>query len=341
MPPVADILSTLPNPLLGLILSKLPIREAVRCSVLSKRWKFLYTQIPQLTLSPILLVPTTSRDPNPDSVATVEKIISNLLMLHSADIEAFHLFTYHLQFTRESVWQWVTYAASRNVQHLSLCDSPKEYCNLFIYNPGREIPPALFSCTHLATLKLSNYNLKHLPTHFSGFNHLITCSFEGMQLTDEFLSCFISHSPFLQKLTLHFCVGLRKSVISAPNLTHLSVDGRWEALTVNCPKFRTLEMVLPNIGDLRINGVLFHELSCLVSKTKMQCGSNVAVLWLTWGYASVERVLEIVGKALKKLVINDMWSERQMVVFVDNLLERLPGLTRVRVRSMFDLVRQK
>jgi len=119
------------------------------------------------------------------------------------------------------------------------------------------------------------------------------------------------------------------------------VDGRWEALTVNCPKFRTLEMVLPNIGDLRINGVLFHELSCLVSKTKMQCGSNVAVLWLTWGYASVERVLEIVGKALKKLVINDMWSERQMVVFVDNLLERLPGLTRVRVRSMFDLVRQK
>lgn len=82
----------LPDPLLGLILSKIPIREAVRCSVLSKRWRFVYAQIPQLTLSPILLVSNIDPYPYPLLVATVEKIISNLLLLHSPDIEAFHLF---------------------------------------------------------------------------------------------------------------------------------------------------------------------------------------------------------------------------------------------------------
>lgn len=349
MPPAADILSTLPDPLLGLILSKIPIREAVRCSVLSKRWRFLYTQIPQLTLSPILLLPNINPDSDPDpdpdplSAARVEKIISNLLLLHSLDIEAFHLFSHitpcsAVQFTRESVWQWVRYAASRNVQHLTLCGDP--------YVSYDSIPPALFSCTRLTTLGLFNYYLERLPSHFSGFNRLITCSFEGMKFTDESLAHFISHTPFLEHLSIFEDDGLRKPVISAPNLTHLSIDSVLEVLTVNCPKLRTLEMKLGGIRCLRLNGVLFHEVSYIVSKIKMQCGSNVAELWLDFGYeatlqVSVERVLEIMGdfKTLKKVDINDRRGcQNQMVFLVDNMLERLPGLERLRVSNMFYLV---
>jgi hypothetical protein len=292
MPAAADILSTLPEPLLGLILSKIPIREAVRCSVLSKRWRFLYAQIPRLTLSPFLLLGSVNRDPDPLSLATVEKIIFNLLLLHSSDLEAFHLFNYNFPTwpQRRQVFSFVQLIpyvatikatgillikaygngcgtqASKNVQSLTLCGSPWK-------SPVKEIlPPALFSCTRLTTLRLSNYILTHLPPHFSGFNHLMTCSFRGMEFTDESLSRFISHTPFLENLSILDYVGLTKPVISSPNLKHLSIGGvEMEGFTMNCPKIRTLNLfvgmgpsgnpVLIMIHDLQINGALFHELS--------------------------------------------------------------------------------
>jgi hypothetical protein len=193
MPIASDKFSSLPNDLLCFILSKIPIREAVRCSVLSQRWRFLYTQIPQLTLSPYLLLgPVTPTleltlspypvlgpvTPDPFFISKVDQIIFNILQWHSVDLKAFHLFNdtertrdYPIdnqwQFSSQSVCKWVQYAADKNVQHLNLG-----------YSPVPEIlPPSLFSCTRLATLKLSNHILTAIPTHFSGFNHLITCFF--------------------------------------------------------------------------------------------------------------------------------------------------------------------
>ena len=49
-----DRLSALPDCLLSLILSKLSIRDAIKCSVLSTRWRFLYTEMLDLILSPYL-----------------------------------------------------------------------------------------------------------------------------------------------------------------------------------------------------------------------------------------------------------------------------------------------
>ena len=59
----------------------------MRCSVFSNRWRFLYAQILEPTLSPFLLLGIVDSDPNPVSLATVERIISNLLMLHSQYLE--------------------------------------------------------------------------------------------------------------------------------------------------------------------------------------------------------------------------------------------------------------
>jgi hypothetical protein len=52
-----------------------------------------------------------------------------------------------------------------------------------------------------------------------------------------------------------------------------------EVLTVDCPKLRTLNLALDTkMQDLRINGMLFGELSYSVFQIEMQCGSNVAGL---------------------------------------------------------------
>jgi hypothetical protein len=85
-----------------------------------------------------------------------------------------------------------------------------------------------------------------------------------IKLTDEFLSCFFD-SPFLEKLEIWDSVGLQKPIILVV-----------EVLIVNCPKLRTLETCM--IQDLRVNGVLFQEISYAVHHLTMKRGRNVTVI---------------------------------------------------------------
>eukprot|EP00253_Pinus_taeda_P035108 PITA_35108 len=342
MPPATDKFSTLPDAILCSILSKIPVKEAIRSSLLSKRWRFLYTQMPQLILSPHLLLGPLH--PDPLSIATVENIISKILLLHSSDLEVFYLsidvypsaricnIDTQWRFTRDSVYKWVRCAAWRNVQHLTLCDSPE-----------REIPPpALFSCTRLVTLTLYNYILSPLPTHFYGFNHLTTCNFNYMELTDQSLAHFVSHCPLLQNFSLHKCVGLQQPTISAPNITDLEVSDSVEALTVNCPKLNTLKAYL--IKDLRVNGILFHEISCSIWELNMQGGSNLIGLKVesfSKGYnISAERFIDIIGsfKLLKLLVVFVgplLKSEKEMDISLLSVFDRLPHLEQLYMGENF------
>eukprot|EP00253_Pinus_taeda_P014009 PITA_14009 len=343
MPPTSDMIFLLPDDPLCLILSKIPVKAAIRCSILSKRWRFLYTQICQLTLSPYLLLgPVT---PDPLSIATVENIISNILLLHSSDLEAFHLsnhisewhngIDHQWRFNRQSISTWVQYAARKNVQRLTLCDSPVS-----------EIPPpAFFSCNFLTELTLSNYILSHLPTDFSGFSHLISCNLHNIEITDDSLARFIALCPLLQNLKLRRCKGLSKPVISAPNTIYLDVDNGMEILTVNCPKLITMDAYL--IKDLRVNWVLLHEFSYAVSNLKMQQpGTDLIKLSMDLCQGeppdfSAERFLGIVGsfKTLKELEIG-IWSSlklergEEMLVPLYKLLQRLPNLEGLEIRGM-------
>lgn len=339
MAPATDKFSTLPDAILCLILSKIPVKEAIRSSLLSKRWRFLYTQMPQLILSPYLLLGPL--DPDPLSIAAVENIISKILLLRSSDLEAFYLSNdishsalirtgSQWRFTRDSVYKWVRYAAWRNVQHLTLSDSPE-----------REIPaPALFSCTRLNTLTLCNYILSDLPNHFPGFNQLTTCTFEYLELTDHSLALFISRCPLLQNLTLFKCIGLQQPAISAPNIADLKVTEGVEVLIINCPKLSTLQVDM--IRDLRVNGILFHEISCSIWELDMQDGSNLIGLKMESCDVSAERFTEIMGsfKSLKELVIfvgPFLKSEKDKDICLLNVFERLPHLERLCMGDNFIL----
>jgi hypothetical protein len=154
----------------------------------------------------------------------VEKTTFNLFLLHSSDMEAFHLVIYISEFvfvesskwnfTCQSIWKWVWYATSKNVQILIACGST-------LISPIKKILPSfLFYSTHLTTVTLYNYILTPIPIHFSGFNHLVTCSFMGMEFKDDSLSYFISHTSFLENRSIFYYIGLMNSLISTPNLKH-------------------------------------------------------------------------------------------------------------------------
>jgi len=348
-----DRLSTLPDNLLFLILSKISFREVVQCSLLSKIWRLLYREMPNLVLCPYLLTPPRLQPPTPDphSMSTVENIISNILQSHSSDLMAVRLNidtapwnpsptpvnSIPSQFTRQSVSNWLQCISRKNVKMLILRDST-----------AREspVPEALFSCNRLTHLKLYNHILTRIPTQFAGFKHLLICEFISIELTDDSLAIFISQCPLLLKLQLQECVGLRRPVISALKITHLnlSVHGV-EVLNVKCPKLQKFKN-LRQVKELRVNEVSFHELSPAIKTLEMNGGNNLTALWLglcsregEYICSDSERFLQIVGslKSLKALDICS-WSllgmrQRLVAVPILNLLGRLPNLEHFGLRG--------
>ena len=142
----SDLISELPDHLLCVILSYLPIKDAVRSSLLSPRWRYLYHQLSTLILSPDLLMGPVL--PNPPAIAQVENAISNLLLLHSSDLETFNIYnTKDWNFTPQNISKWVHYVVSKNVKFLSLhyfLDSSNYYTDSD--NPRGILPPSLFLC---------------------------------------------------------------------------------------------------------------------------------------------------------------------------------------------------
>ena len=87
-----DRLSALHNDVLGLILLKIPIGDAIRSSVLSRRWahahRNMYTRMSELRFSLSLLLGV--RGSYPQSV--IEEAITNILRLYTPDnVEMFHI----------------------------------------------------------------------------------------------------------------------------------------------------------------------------------------------------------------------------------------------------------
>eukprot|EP00253_Pinus_taeda_P023705 PITA_23705 len=359
-----DRLSALPNEIVGLILSKIWIKEAIRCSVLSKRWRDAYTHISEFELSPVLLMGPLNF---PSAIRTaeyrrqcVENTISNILQAHSSYVESFSLSMDGelLDFTRENVCRWVQYAASKNVQRIALRQT------LYIGIP----PPApLFTCARLTTLKLSNYALTDFPDTFLGFNYLISCCFCEVKISEDSLSLFISRCPLLQKLTISRCAGKLKPVISAPNITDLVLDiYNMETLTVNCPKLMSVKAVtnaskpftltiinspklitLETKHSLLTARVFFHDLSLsrAVRFLTIEGLSWLVELNMLFNFNfSAAKLLEMVStfKKLKKLGLDicDHLLEREdedeeMTVPLYKMFERLPALEFLFIGRLF------
>ena len=205
--------------------------------------------------------------PNPLAIAQVENMISNILLLHSSTLERFDLYTrgdWH--FTSENICRWVHCVASKNVQDLSLH-------HLGPLHRREILPPSVFLCNRLSSLTLFDYMITNIPTGFRGFKHLTDCFFRNVKFRDESLALFLSHCPLLQTLHLESCVVPQNITISAPHIEHLSVESPGnpnpvEILTINCPKLRHLWLYRIT-RDLRVNGLLFKELSLAVTNLYM------------------------------------------------------------------------
>ncbi|CAF2100625.1 unnamed protein product [Brassica napus] len=100
-----DLISNLPDEILQHILCFIPIKVAITTSLLSRRWKHVWCEIPSLSLDATIL-----------TAASVNKTLSHYT---APKTKSFHLKTYRREYTPH-INRWIKCAMSHNVENLSL-----------------------------------------------------------------------------------------------------------------------------------------------------------------------------------------------------------------------------
>lgn len=209
-----DKISELPGHIMDQILSRLPIKDAVRTSILSRKWRYKWSSVPQLVFDDQCTstggVPSLQPSPQENLV----KIIDKVLLLHTGPIQKFEL-------SHKGI------CASCDIDHwiLHLCRVSVNEIILDIWQGQYyKIPTSLFKCQDLIHLELYRCLVK-IPSTFEGFKILESLDLQVVELSPDELEALISRCPLLKHLTLRSLNGIEQINVEVGNLEWLEVEG--------------------------------------------------------------------------------------------------------------------
>ncbi|XP_059074793.1 F-box/LRR-repeat protein At3g26922-like [Cryptomeria japonica] len=214
-------LNDLPDSLLIFILSKISFKQAVRCSVLSKRWKFFWTVLPNLKFST-----------GDFSASSCSRAVDNIFKLHSGLLERFEFNKSSCtRRSRDKICEWISYAALKDVRELSIEESTSR---------PYEVPISIFLCQSLRFLALSNFLLTNMPDSFAGFAGLATLNLYNVEVRGKTIELMLQLCPVLEILILCKCKGLHRLQIYSDSLIFLNLSSEIAGIKANCPRLETL-----------------------------------------------------------------------------------------------------
>ncbi|KAE8809008.1 FBD-associated F-box protein [Hordeum vulgare] len=182
-----DELMSLPPEMLNNILARLPFKELVRTSRLSRAWRRRWESVHGLD---IRLDPESAAAPGARAMWRCSAPVAGL----TARVRARH-------FHRAA--RWLLALARKRVKKLVL-----RFDNPWDADSSPVVGPALFSCTALADLQLYGYcHMMRAPPGFQGFPNLVTLVLDNLLLpfsgTAAQLQRIISSAPGLTELLLY------------------------------------------------------------------------------------------------------------------------------------------
>ncbi|KAF3651226.1 putative F-box/FBD/LRR-repeat protein-like [Capsicum annuum] len=213
-----DRISVLPINVLDYVVELLPIEDAARTSILSKKWRYIWAMSPNLVLDNLFCNKLAK-----ESCSFFYNTVDNILLQHIGDIVKFDLDVSGLGLPwYTDIDRWMHYVTRHGVKKLNL-NVPK--------NSTYKVPSYIFNCSTLTDLTLSNCVFKS-PTSFLGFQNLITLCLKSMTFVPTAEFCVIK-VPLLVDLILDCCQGTRYLNIVSPQLESLVVF-RSDCLELNC-----------------------------------------------------------------------------------------------------------
>ncbi|XP_071703504.1 F-box/FBD/LRR-repeat protein At1g13570-like [Rutidosis leptorrhynchoides] len=207
-----ESVSTLPSVLIENILWRLPTEEVVRASILSKEWRYRWTQIPKVSFSEDLFNESTNEnqlDVNEqefdDLLSEREKILSEKKKMRSNFFNAIHQFLllHHGPIIDFSIFVDLDdlYIDCVELDHILLHLSRKNTVKKLTFSCSCMVPKSIFSFHQLTDLYLSNCEIIYPPT-FNGFGSLTTLCLEYVHIYKNVLMHILSNNPLIKSFTI-------------------------------------------------------------------------------------------------------------------------------------------
>ena len=233
IPGAADRISKLPSNIIDDILVRLPIHDAVRTSILSRKWRYKWLTLPQLVFEDSFSEQMTKEL----GVLSEEKLLAAVyqaLLLHKGPIVKFSLAVPEFE-SCSSVDHWIHFLSYHDIQEFSLS---------FSTGSAHVLPYHIFYFLHLRHLKLRLCQFKPPPA-FGGFSRLISLEFISMDFEAGQFGTFISNSPLLEQLRVFDGSTFNHLEISAPNLKIFLFRGVFESILFkNTPVLAVVSIAL-------------------------------------------------------------------------------------------------
>ncbi|KAJ1703817.1 hypothetical protein LUZ63_003596 [Rhynchospora breviuscula] len=228
-----DTTSNLPECIKHKILLYLPIKEAVRTSILSKSWRHTWSTIPDLVIDNSTNLNSHQNKGNIEE-SRIEKIVNQLVSCHKGNLHKFKLSGKKLCGFFPSRWMQVL--SQKQISELILEPEIEEH--LHIGGNG------LSCCPKLKVLVLSRC-LFILPSEFDGFRLLHTIDIRDCIALQMDITKLVSLCPLLEKLTVKPSCFDQVIKINAPNLRELTIDGKFSLVSLLTPNLCTANFVTP------------------------------------------------------------------------------------------------
>ncbi|XP_074270312.1 F-box/LRR-repeat protein At3g26922-like [Silene latifolia] len=233
-----DRITNLPDTMITHILSLMPVDEAVRTQLLSKRWRYAWASSSALTFS---------RTRFPDKTYTkINEFITNALMLHKGQLKSLSLL--RVQGRKIGVEPptnlWLQCAVNKQIEVLVL--------EIDRYVKSYSLPHCFLFCDSLKEFSLSAWT-------FDLGSSLLWKSLKKLNLTyvenlyNNKIHKIIEGSPELESFNLSYCAGFSQIIVSSGSkLRNLVIkyggsqnqddDKSDELLVISGPSIRTLKI---------------------------------------------------------------------------------------------------
>ncbi|KAM0939180.1 putative F-box domain, FBD domain, leucine-rich repeat domain superfamily [Dioscorea sansibarensis] len=212
----SDIISNLPSEIKEKILECLPIKDAVRTSLLSTKWRYVWASLRNLVFDDKDFISDEDFDD------TFPEFVNQFLLLHNDPILKFHLM---MKFQlSETIDRWILVVSRKEVQNFRLVVSGP-------LDDMYKVHSSLFSCHELRHLWLANCIIT-LPRNFKGLGKLKTLRLREIVISKSDLSYLVSSCTQLQQLEL----------VSLKNGSSLDIEGK-EAQKLTISEFSSISIL--------------------------------------------------------------------------------------------------
>ncbi|XP_059306956.1 putative F-box protein At1g49610 [Lycium ferocissimum] len=237
-----DRLSELPEPILLHILSFLPMRYVVRTTILSKRWRHLWTIVQELDFGSEGFFPYQNY---------VDFVNRTMLRRGTYKIRRLRLDLYINGSSRKDYDGWILYAARNSVEELFLDFN----ADCFYWLP----PPCVYCNSSLKALRMLSCRL--IPDMQISWNLLKKLTLWFSVLWDESIHNIMVGAPKLEFFELFSCWDYNDPTFDSPSLRVLIVS-EYESVDYELDEYdkgSVMRIPAPNVQSLNLSGSFYRS----------------------------------------------------------------------------------